>query len=58
MEDIKYRKLGVEKQTDFTKKFDHYIEKYKNKAEELDLKGDLKFIKERGKVIIYVQLDL
>jgi hypothetical protein len=52
------RKLGTEKQTDFDKNFDEYIDKYKSKAKEQGYEGKLKFTKERGRVVIFVELDI
>jgi hypothetical protein len=52
----RYKKLGTEKQKDFNKNFDILYDKYKEKAKELNLEGELKFIKERGRIIIYIGL--
>jgi len=54
MEDERYKKLGTEKRKEFDKDFDKYYEVYRKKATELGFEGELKFVKERGKVLIYV----
>jgi hypothetical protein len=51
------KKLGVEKEKVFIKDFDYFYDMYKQKALNYGKKGELKFIKERGKVIIYVVMD-
>jgi len=48
------KKLGIEKSKVLDKNFDEIYEKYSNKAKESGFYGDLKFIKEHGKVLIYV----
>ena len=45
---------STEKQKDFDLNFDTLYEKYKKKALEAGYKGELKFIKEKGRVIIYI----
>ena len=55
-EEKRYKRLGVVKQKDLDANFDSVYDKYKNMALELELKGDLKFVKERGKVIIYIDI--
>ena len=54
MEDILLKKLGIEKAKYVNEKFDEVYDKYQNKSKELGYPGKLKFIKEHGKVIIYV----
>lgn len=51
-----YKKLGTEKPKDLNENFDIIYEKYKNKALALGLSGTIKFVKERGKVLVYVVL--
>lgn len=51
------KKLGIEREKDFAKDFDRYCDIYRQKALDLGRKGDLRFIKERGKVLIYVVID-
>ena len=51
------KKLGIEKQKDFEKDFDRFCDIYKQKALDLGRKGELRFIKERGKLLIYVVID-
>jgi hypothetical protein len=55
-EEIRYKKLGVVKQKDLDADFDSIYDKYKNIALELGLTSDLKFVKEKGKVIIYIAI--
>lgn len=55
-EETHLRKLGIEKAKDLTNDFDKLYEMYKKKAEEAGLNGELKFIREHGKVKIYVVL--
>lgn len=51
------KKLGIEKEKVFNKDFDYFYDIYKQKALDLGRKGDLRFLKEHGKVIIYVVMD-
>lgn len=51
------KKLGIEKEKVFNKDFDYFYDLYKQKALDFGRKGDLRFLKERGKVIIYVVMD-
>lgn len=48
------KKLGIEKVKVFESKFDDLYDKYSTKAKSLGFHGDLKFIKEHGKVLVYV----
>ena len=50
-----YRKLGVEKPKDLNSDFDGIFEKYKEKASQAGL-GELKFVKEKGRVIVFAEL--
>lgn len=52
------RKIGTEKRKFFDKDFDGLYDFYKNKAEDMGYFGELKFIKERGKVLIYTIIDM
>jgi hypothetical protein len=54
MLDERYKKLGSETQKNLNTDFDRIYEKYKEKALELGFMGELKFVKERGRVLIYV----
>jgi hypothetical protein len=56
MSETRYKKLGVVKQKDLDKDFDVVYDKFKKIALDAGLTGDLKFVKERGKVLIYVAL--
>ena len=51
------KKLGIEKEKVFIKDFDYFYDLYKQKALDYGRKGELRFIKERGKVIVYVVMD-
>jgi hypothetical protein len=51
-------KLGQEKIKIFQSDFDKLYDWYKLKAEKAGYFGELKFIKERGKIIIYVEIKL
>jgi len=51
--EIRLRKIGIEKIKSFDKDFDGLYDFYKRKAEEMGYWGELKFIKERGKILIY-----
>jgi hypothetical protein len=51
------RKIGSEKKTLVDKDFDYYYDYYKKKAEDSGYYGELKFSKERGKIIFFVELD-
>lgn len=48
------KKLGIEKVKVFESKFDDLYDKYSTKAKSLGFHGELKFIKEHGKVLVYV----
>jgi uncharacterized membrane protein len=55
---IKLRKIGVEKANVFNKKFDSIYDYWKNRAiSEHGYDGDLKLIKERNKVFIYIIIE-
>lgn len=51
------RKLGTEKQKEIDTNFDAIFDKYKKKAESEGYFGDLKFSKEKGKIVIFVELE-
>lgn len=53
-EEILYKKLGTVTPKDLDRDFNLIYEKYKEIAIKAGCTGDLKFVKERGKVIIYV----
>lgn len=48
------KKLGIEKSKVLDQNFDELYEKYSLKAKGLGFYGQLKFIKEHSKVLIYV----
>jgi hypothetical protein len=54
MTEERFKKLGVVKQKDLTNNFDEIYEVYKLKALEAGYRGELRFIKEHGKVLIYI----
>jgi hypothetical protein len=49
-----YKKLGTVTPKELERDFNLIYEKYKEIAIKAKCTGDLKFVKERGKVIIYV----
>ena len=54
---IRVRKIGAEKASLFNKNFDKIYDYWKDKAVyELGYTGDLRLIKEHGKVFIYIIL--
>lgn len=48
------KKLGIEKVKVVNNNFDEVCDKYTQKAKDLGFYGELKFIKEHGKIIVYV----
>ena len=50
------KKLGIEKVKVVNKEFDNICDSYTKKARDLGYYGELKFIKEHGKIIIYVTI--
>jgi hypothetical protein len=54
MDDQRLRKLGVIKSKELSKSFDEYYDAFKSMAEESGYTGEVKFIKEHGKVFVYV----
>lgn len=54
MSEERYKKLGIEKPIDLDTNFDEIYERYKTKALDAGYTGDLKFVTERGRVIVYV----
>lgn len=55
-EDKLVRTLGSEKVKDFTENFDKMIDKYRQIATALGYEGELKFKKEKGKMVIFVEI--
>lgn len=51
------RKIGVEKIKVFDKNPDYFFDYYKDKALSQGYHGELKFLKERGNILIFVQLN-
>ena len=54
MNDERLHKLGTEKLNKFNDDFDFYVDKYSILAKERGYLKELKFIKEKGKMLIYV----
>jgi hypothetical protein len=54
MESQLLKKLGIEKVKVVNKDFDNICDYYNKKAKELGHQGELKFIKEHNKILIYV----
>jgi hypothetical protein len=50
------RTLGSEKLIDFKEDFDKIIDKYRMIADATGYKGELKFKKENGKMVIFVEI--
>jgi len=57
-DELRLHRIGTEKIKVFENNFDKVYDYYKQKAISNGYWGDLKFIKERGKVIIYVEINL
>jgi hypothetical protein len=57
MEELRLRKLGTVKKTKFDDEFDEQSVKFEKKARDAGYDGDIKYIVEKGKVLIYVVLD-
>ncbi len=54
MQEERLIKLGIIKVKILNEDFDNLYEKYKNKALEKGYTGELRFIKEHNKVIVYI----
>ena len=50
------RTLGSEKLKDFTENFDKVIDKYRQIADASGYTGELKFKKEKGRMVIFVEI--
>ncbi len=50
------RTLGSEKVKDFTENFDKMIDKYRQIATASGYSGELKFSKEKGRIVIFVEI--
>ena len=57
LKDMLVRKLGTEKLKHFIASFDEVIDKYEAKAKTEGYEGKLKFNKEKGKVVVFVELE-
>lgn len=53
--EVLLKKLGIEKVKVVDNNFDEIYEKYSKKAKDAGFSGTLRFIKEHGKVLIYVE---
>ena len=53
--EVLLKKLGIERVKVINKNFDDIYEKYTQKALDMGFEGSLKFIKEHGKVFIYIE---
>ena len=51
------RKIGVEKIKVFNKNPDYFFDYYKDKALSQGYHGELKFLTEKGNILIFVQLN-
>lgn len=51
------RKLGTEKNLDLVKDFDMIVDKYRKIADATGYKGELRFKKEGGFVVVFVVLN-
>jgi len=51
------RKLGTEKLKHFITSFDEVVDKYRVKAKDEGYEGKLKFNKEKGKIVVFVELE-
>lgn len=51
------RKIGVEKIKVFNKNPDYFFDYYKDKALSQGYHGELKFLKEKGNILIFVQIN-
>ena len=54
MPEQRLKKLGIEKTKVLTEDFDKVYEVYKKRAIEAGCEGEIKFIREHGRVFIYV----
>jgi hypothetical protein len=50
------RSLGKIKERKFNEEFDLIVDEYKSKAKKMGYIGELKFKKERGYIIIFVEI--
>ncbi|TXG85731.1 MAG: hypothetical protein E6R13_01775 [Spirochaetes bacterium] len=51
------RRLGIEKNLDLVKDFDMIVDKYRKIADATGYKGELRFKKEGGFVVVFVVLN-
>jgi hypothetical protein len=52
----KYKKLGTEKIKKLNENFDKLYDKYKSKAIDMGYDGKIKFQKERGNIVFFVEI--
>jgi hypothetical protein len=55
---ILVRKIGQEKLKNFQSNVDYYLDIYRERAIKLGFSGELKFKKENGNVLIFLELDI
>lgn len=55
--EIRLRKIGTEKIKYFEKNFDSIYDYYRDVANNMGYSGELKLIKERGKILVYIILE-
>lgn len=53
-----YRKIGTTTSKKIESDFDREYDKFKSKAIEMNYNGELKFVKEKKKVTVYMVLEL
>jgi hypothetical protein len=53
-----YRKIGVTTSKKIESNFDSEYDKFKSKALDMNYDGELKFVKEKKRVTVYMILDL
>jgi len=56
MSEERYKRLGSVKEKEFIADFDSIYEKFRQKALKSGYTGEIKFLKERGRVIIFVEI--
>lgn len=56
MSDELYKKLGTVKTKELDRNFDKIVGEFQQKALALGLSTELKFVKEKGKVLIYTRV--
>lgn len=57
MDNKRLRKIGIIKSKIFKNSFDEVYDRYKKKAISLGYNNELKFIKDKNRVTIYIELE-